>query len=519
MESKIFKNVIVGTRKPKTTIQESSTDFDSGHFCVSDSEVISFFHSIPKLPRVTVCEKLPHYLAEINPNKMGNYLPIISKHMHDVTILKMLPFFNLESLVVLAQALKLQETRLTARLLESIDAEVKLRTSNYYTKIMLLKSSYKSMSDPYKNVLIHYIYSSLLTRGVSETNNMEILNNLEMLSDNLLPEEKYVCQQNIDIIIIGLVKLFEDISITMGPNKSKDNLKELNQFAECFNKLFNSISRESFTKDKKIIAINTGLLIQYSIEDLETKEFVRFILLELQKSPINIDSLLENVNIPLMDEEDIIDEVETDFSDEFVDFLYEEDDEKALETFDHMLRLAYIYESKVADKTVKGLNKTKRGAEKVAKGMRNTAKDVKRVDKAAKEIPKVFTDLVNGTYKKLKAMDAEKRRNAVLEDKSLTTRLFRMIRFGFKLALSRHAFSVLGPVNGAIAILVGFYFDGQLNNKAKKKVVEELELELKIVRKKLEDSKGDGDKKAKYELMCLEAELEKNLKKIRGFRG
>ena len=95
MESKIFKNVIVGTRKPKTTIQESSTDFDSGHICVSDSEVISFFHSIPKLPRVTVCEKLPHYLAEINPNKMGNYLPIISKHMHDVTILKMLPFFNL----------------------------------------------------------------------------------------------------------------------------------------------------------------------------------------------------------------------------------------------------------------------------------------------------------------------------------------------------------------------------------------------------------------------------------------
>ena len=184
-----------------------------------------------------------------------------------------------------------------------------------------------------------------------------------------------------------------------------------------------------------------------------------------------------------------------------------------------MLRLAYIYESKVADKTVKGLNKTKRGAEKVAKGMRNTAKDVKRVDKAAKEIPKVFTDLVNGTYKKLKAMDAEKRRNALLEDKSLTTRLFRMIRFGFKLALSRHAFSVLGPVNGAIAILVGFYLDGQLNNKAKKKVVEELELELKIVRKKLEDSKGDGDKKAKYELMCLEAELEKNLKKIRGFRG
>lgn len=46
-------------------------------------------------------------------------------------------------------------------------------------------------------------------------------------------------------------------------------------------------------------------------------------------------------------------------------------------------------------------------------------------------------------------------------------------------------------------------------------MLRELETELKITREKIEDSKGDENKKAKYELLRIEDKLEQQIDKIR----
>jgi hypothetical protein len=50
---------------------------------------------------------------------------------------------------------------------------------------------------------------------------------------------------------------------------------------------------------------------------------------------------------------------------------------------------------------------------------------------------------------------------------------------------------------------------------AQAKLVQELELELKMTREKIDDAKAAGDKKAKYELMRVENKIEMELSRIK----
>ena len=53
------------------------------------------------------------------------------------------------------------------------------------------------------------------------------------------------------------------------------------------------------------------------------------------------------------------------------------------------------------------------------------------------------------------------------------------------------------------------------DKKTRDKVVRELEEELKITREKIEDSRSDGNKQAKYALMRLESKLEKQIAEVK----
>ena len=77
----------------------------------------------------------------------------------------------------------------------------------------------------------------------------------------------------------------------------------------------------------------------------------------------------------------------------------------------------------------------------------------------------------------------------------------------------------LGPlVSVAITIVIAlgkFALDKRADERERKRVLTELETELKIVREKIEDAKGDNARQQKYELMRIEASLEKEVTRIK----
>lgn len=77
----------------------------------------------------------------------------------------------------------------------------------------------------------------------------------------------------------------------------------------------------------------------------------------------------------------------------------------------------------------------------------------------------------------------------------------------------------LGPVAGAAITIVGLLVARALSKnteeREKKRILMELETELKIVKEKIEDARGDNNKQQKYELMRIQANLEKEITRIK----
>lgn len=77
----------------------------------------------------------------------------------------------------------------------------------------------------------------------------------------------------------------------------------------------------------------------------------------------------------------------------------------------------------------------------------------------------------------------------------------------------------LGPVVGAAITIIGLLVARTLSKnteeREKKRILLELETELKIVKEKIEDARGDNNKQQKYELMRIQANLEKEITRIK----
>ena len=84
-----------------------------------------------------------------------------------------------------------------------------------------------------------------------------------------------------------------------------------------------------------------------------------------------------------------------------------------------------------------------------------------------------------------------------------------------KKALSTAAIFSFGPLKGLIALVVRYALKKKVTASERRKIILEMEVELDMVNEKIEDAKGDGNRKAKYALMRTKAELEAALGKIK----
>ena len=71
-----------------------------------------------------------------------------------------------------------------------------------------------------------------------------------------------------------------------------------------------------------------------------------------------------------------------------------------------------------------------------------------------------------------------------------------------------------GKIKAIITIVVGYALKKKTSVSERRKIIMELETELKLIDEKIEDARGDGNREAKYAMMRTKAELENALKKI-----
>lgn len=199
-----------------------------------------------------------------------------------------------------------------------------------------------------------------------------------------------------------------------------------------------------------------------------------------------------------------------------------------------------IFEETIAEKNGKGKDNDRTIAQqagnmvqKAGESVREKIKDIKENPKkeairplnwAKNKINPIIDNLKQG-IKWFDDLNEEDRRTMVIEG-SLFVRLRRLF---FKVFAYTKTYPILWAAmpGGFIFILIKIFmalkatksvwqtFSGTEYNRAKERVIQELELELKMCREKIEDARSDGNRKAKYQLMRLEAQIEKEITRIK----
>lgn len=74
---------------------------------------------------------------------------------------------------------------------------------------------------------------------------------------------------------------------------------------------------------------------------------------------------------------------------------------------------------------------------------------------------------------------------------------------------------LLGVATTIVSLLASFALSKRTEAREKKRILMELETELRITKEKIEDAKGENAKEQKYQLMRIEAQLEKEVMRIK----
>lgn len=175
-----------------------------------------------------------------------------------------------------------------------------------------------------------------------------------------------------------------------------------------------------------------------------------------------------------------------------------------------------VKENKMANATRKVANKVTTGVRRLDQKMEGKGRSAK---KNIEKIDKTLSGFVNKKIDDIINIGREDKREKIITGR-VSVKLAKLLKNTIKTIVgAAGAKMVLGPVGGTIATIIGLLGAYACSKKTevreKRRILLELETELKIVKEKIEDAKGENDKKQKYELMRTQASLEKEITRIR----
>lgn len=524
MFSKVFQGVSV-VKENNTPIKDKQPVTMFRNY---DIEAMDFISKLDKMVLSEGYEKISYHLGNIDPNKVVGMTDKLVRFRIQDYVLNMIPFLTDQNLLKLKNIILGSDMPEIPKkgIIELIDAEINMRYTPEYTKILFFRSdSNSTLNEPFSNYIIYSLYKSSYDFDCTSGCKLDEYELIEVLK-SLDEEEKKYCRQYIYELLMALYT----VVIRQAENLHRMGSDEYR--APDFKGLVHAIASNviSLCSDSELkVAVYTSRIIRRKLETIkvqyngdESGALIKQVIELMDELENAVCIIIENTFLMYYDDIEadgdahrLRIEYENEFADKLLTLMLDENSPEAeLEQVDDMLKMAYVYESKVADKMVKGAVGAKKVVRKGSNVIRTASSDVKKVSKAVGEIPTPFTNMVKNTYDKFKEMDATKRREAIVTG-GFKGRLIRLIRLGFKLAFSKGLWSVLGPVYGSIAILAQYAIDGKLDHKQRTDILKELEMEKKIVDEKLDDARSDNDKKAKYELMRIQAQLDKELRRIR----
>ena len=84
-----------------------------------------------------------------------------------------------------------------------------------------------------------------------------------------------------------------------------------------------------------------------------------------------------------------------------------------------------------------------------------------------------------------------------------------------KRLLTTAAIFSYNKIAGVLYIITKHFCSNKVNNQERRKLIAEIELEIKMLDEKIDDARGDGNRQAKYSMMRTRAELQKSLEQIK----
>lgn len=250
----------------------------------------------------------------------------------------------------------------------------------------------------------------------------------------------------------------------------------------------------------------------------------------------------------------VIDELAAEIEEAMISMIFDDADNIDDEVYENFTRLTMTYErlteGKVVQKMNKAAGKVGDATRKVSNKVIATSHDVKQVKTNVSKSVEPLANLFNKTINDIKESDKKARTEKIITGQyrfKLTGMVKRAIgalagRAAGKAAVTvganvatkviankvvsatgakvltgavAGAAKLAGPVMAIIGFRVAIAIDKKIDEKYRKQILNDLELELKMVKEKIEDAKSDGDKEAKYELMRIENKLEKDIDRIK----
>ena len=353
----------------------------------------------------------------------------------------------------------------------------------------------------------------------------ELSNIIESIKLNYLDENYKSFDKSFDEDVKELLSLLENINYNIRKNINDRHklvyIKSCNERVLYKNK--SVIQMESFHKDISSLYPRLEALLEN-----QTDEIINYTANYLGYTNNLVDYIL-NVKYKTTQENFVYDKAVEEFNNLVESLFFDESDEdmniKDLVKLYKVTEALCEYESTMEASSriiTKGTEKVTRAignASSKSHGMAKADSKIGQIKRGARIIDDRASGAINRKIDAIINITKDAKREKLITGKN-TVKLGKALKTIIALLGSKHiAFKVLGPIKGTgvmiITMLAGYALSKRTEEREKKRILLDLETELKITREKIEDAKGDNAKQQKYELMRIEATLEKEITRIK----
>ena len=400
--------------------------------------------------------------------------------------------------------------------LSFIESEIKWKSSNKY-----LKESFKYDVNVYNlepvlendinkemdNIILNINYEPELINSYQNLINQINKNNLKVSTINfpLILVKNTALILSIGGVVTGaMIMLILSLPLLLVStiiSKKVDN-KYIESYKVCLRheimrlRMFN----EHDSKKKKIIAdyIEQLEVAIIKLEDFKNNNLIKesyVSSLSTDEDELSTTILTQFIDVLVFDEEK--DEDDDDMKielEQFNEFF------RNINKYQALKEMCYLEEGIISNTS-----------KKITHGIKSTANSINNTTHKVSKVIDGPIDAFNEIINKYNKMDASERRNRIIEGQSQFN-LFKIIKYGIASGLVW----AVSPALAAIGLLTAVAINVHSEVKARKKILVELEDELKIVESKIDDAKSNDDERdKKYQLMRIKNKLEKDISRIR----